>query len=166
MKKLRSLIGAVLCVMATAGAAFAVDLRPLPKATVSISVAGQKTALTKELVASLNAQRKAKGLRPLTLDKRLSRAAQHHVDDMIRRDYFGHVAPDGSRPLLRTLKTGYKACLVAENLSYSWPSVHKAMEDWMRSNGHRANILNRNMKEVGIGVGPNNLFVAVFAKPC
>lgn len=166
MKTLRSLAGALLCVVATTGAGFAVDSRPLPRATVSISVAGQKTVLTKELVASLNAQRKAKGLRSLTLNKRLSRAAQRHVDDMIRRGYFSHTSPDGTRPLARVTKTGYKACLVAENLSYSWPTVNKATADWMGSSGHRANILNRSMKEVGIGIGPNNLFVAVFAKPC
>lgn len=149
-----------------AGSAQAIELRPLPKATVQISVQGKQSQLQKQLVTAINQQRKAAGLKTLKMNSKLSRTAQAHADDMIRRGYFGHVAPNGSKPLARTQKAGYKGCLVAENLSYSWKTVDQAMAGWMKSSGHRYNMLHRDMREVGIGVGPNNLFVAVFAKPC
>ncbi|SFK07400.1 CAP domain-containing protein [Celeribacter neptunius] len=148
-----------------AGASEARDLRPLPKATVSIPVSNPQ-ATARDLLSAMNAERRAQGLRKLRLNSALSKAAQAHVDDMIRRNYFAHIAPNGSRPIHRANAAGYKGCMVAENLSYSWKTIDLAMAGWMQSSGHRANLLNREMKDVGIGIGPNNLFVAVFAKPC
>lgn len=140
-------------------------VRPLPKATVQVSVANPATA-ARDLGALINGARKSAGLPALPLNAKLSKAAQRHVDDMIRRGYFAHQAPDGSTPLKRTQKAGYKGCLVAENLSYSWKSLDIGVTEWMRSPGHRANMLNPAFREMGVGVGPNNLLVAVFATPC
>ncbi|WP_417262772.1 CAP domain-containing protein [Celeribacter sp.] len=165
MTILRALMMMTLAVGGGAGAAHAADVRPLPKATVSVAVSNSQTT-TQDLLTAMNAERRAKGLRKLRLDPALSKAAQAHVNDMMRRQYFAHISPEGARPIHRAAKQGYKGCLVAENLSYSWKSVDLAMAGWMRSDGHRANLLNRDMRDVGIGIGPNNLFVAVFAKPC
>ncbi|AJE46242.1 CAP domain-containing protein [Celeribacter indicus] len=118
------------------------------------------------LLAAMNAERRTRGLAPLAEDRRLTRAAQAHADDLARRGYFSHSSPEGATPLRRVTQAGYTGCLVAENLSYGWGSAERAVAEWMRSPGHRANLLNDGMREAGVGVGPNALFVAVFAAPC
>lgn len=163
--KLKHVVTMAMLGMGLATVADAAEIRPLPRATVHIAVSNPQ-ATAHELLTAMNAERRAHGLRKLHLDKALSRAAQAHVDDMIRRNYFGHATPEGVMPMKRAAKAGYKGCMVAENLSYSWKTVDLAMAGWMQSQGHRANMLNGEMKDVGIGIGPNNLFVAVFAKPC
>lgn len=155
------------CVVAVLSGAMAhAGVRPMPEATVNVALSSNTKQVERNILTSINAQRNANGLRKLQLNAKLSRAAQKHADDMTRRGYFSHTAPDGTRPLARVTKVGYKGCLVAENLSYSWKSVDLAMADWMRSSGHRSNVLHPQFKEVGIGIGPNNLFVTVFATPC
>ncbi|GAA3853284.1 CAP domain-containing protein [Celeribacter arenosi] len=140
-------------------------VRALPEATVQIAVSNKSQA-GKDVSDLINAYRKSKGLSPLNLNAKLSKAAQKHADDMIRRGYFAHVSPSGSKPLARVRKAGYKGCLVAENLSYSWKTVDIAVAEWMKSSGHRTNIMHPRFRDVGVGIGPNNLIVAVFAKPC
>ena len=115
-------------------------------------------------ICLLNKQRARRGLRKLRLDRRLSRAARSHSLDMVRRNYFSHVSRSGSDIVDRLNRTGYmrgaRAWTVGENLAWgsgtrSTPS--EIMEAWMSSPGHKANILQRRFREIGIGV--------VFAAP-
>ncbi len=121
-------------------------------------------AMAASTVCLLNKQRARRGLRKLRLDSRLSRAARSHTVDMVRRNYFSHVSRSGSDIVDRLSRTGYmrgaRAWTVGENLAWgsgtrSTPS--EIMEAWMRSPGHKANILQRRFREIGIGV--------VFAAP-
>jgi uncharacterized protein YkwD len=121
----------------------------------------------------LNAERARHGLRPLRLDRRLSRAARGHSEDMARHDYFDHTSRDGASFIDRIRRTGYLAGArgwrVAENIA--WGTAHLSSpraitRAWMNSPGHRANILDGSYREIGIGVasgrGPRAIYTTDF----
>lgn len=99
----------------------------------------------------VNLQRSMNGERPLTLDRRLSEAAQKHAEDMARRDYFEHRSPDGRALQDRIASAGYPWRAIAENLAAGRASPELTVESWMTSPGHRDNMLNREYQELGVG---------------
>ena len=107
----------------------------------------------------LNRERASRGLPRLRDNGRLARAAAKHSKDMVRRDFFSHSSPGGSSPAARIKDAGYlrgaRGWSVGENIA--WGTGHLAspqetVESWMNSAGHKANILHRAFKEIGIGV--------------
>ncbi len=105
-----------------------------------------------EIVAAMNRERAAYGLGPLRLNTRLSLAAEDRVDDMLAKRYFAHVAPDGMQPFTWVRQRGYRYRIIGENLALGYPSAQRIVGGWMRSPGHRENILGRSFNEVGIAV--------------
>jgi uncharacterized protein YkwD len=111
----------------------------------------------------LNAERRRHGLRQLRLNKRLSRAARRHSQDMVRKRYFDHTSRSGASFVDRIRRTGYltgaRRWKVAENIAWGtyWLASPRAIiKAWMDSPGHRANILDRSYREIGIGVATNS----------
>ena len=103
----------------------------------------------------LNAERTRHGLGPLVEDPALRLAAERHSADMARRDYFEHRSPEGVEPWMRIGAAGYRAGLVGENLAWGEAArgtPARAMELWMHSEGHRANVLEPRYTQVGIGL--------------
>jgi uncharacterized protein YkwD len=109
-------------------------------------------AVRTAVLSRVNAERRAAGLAPLAANTLLDRAAQRHAEDMLRRSYFSHKGLDGSTILERVQATGYPARTVGENIAEGQFSVDQVMEGWMDSPGHRRNILERNFRELGVGV--------------
>ena len=118
-----------------------------------------------ELAAYVNAVRNSKGRPALKRSKKLDKAASRHANDMSKRGYFSHQAPDGTMPRARTLRAGYRACLVAENISYRWPTPEQAVNGWMKSPKHREIMLLRDVTEFGVGHAPGDFWVLVVARP-
>ena len=110
------------------------------------SIAG--TDVRVALVA-MNRERARQGLQPLTLSADLSNAASMKAEDMHRRGYFDHVGPDGRRPADFARAAGYRYSMLGENLASGYRSGDTVVGAWMRSPGHRANILGA-YSEVGI----------------
>ena len=110
-----------------------------------------------DMLAEVNEQRKAAGAPPLALDSHLNEVAQKHAEDMLSRSYYDHQSPEGLLPRDRVLGSGYPAALVAENIARGPTSVDEVMSAWLQSRGHRANLLNRGLTEIGVGcaVGRN-----------
>jgi uncharacterized protein YkwD len=103
----------------------------------------------------LNAQRARHGLQPLTENLLLQRAAELHSRDMAERNYFEHEDPDGVSPEARIIHQGYPPIRVGENLAWgetNQSSPAAIVELWMKSSGHRANILQGGYREIGIGM--------------
>jgi uncharacterized protein YkwD len=105
----------------------------------------------------LNAERARHGLGHLVRDDSLELASQRHSEDMAARDFFEHDTPDGITTALRIARAGYPVfhTTTAENLY--WGEDEKstpvsAQRSWMRSPGHRANILLPELRVVGIGI--------------
>jgi len=99
-----------------------------------------------------NAQRATNGCPALTVDSRLTRAAQAHSEDMRDRGYFEHDNPDGQSPFDRMKAAGYSFRLAAENIAAGQPTPAAVVDAWMNSAGHRRNILNCGLTQIGVGV--------------
>ena len=104
------------------------------------------------IVGEMNAHRARYGLEPLRLERRLSAAAADRADDMFARGYFDHVGPDGRSPFLTVSENGYRFRTVGENLAVGYRSAEAVVDGWMRSPGHRANILSRDFRDVGLAL--------------
>jgi uncharacterized protein YkwD len=104
-----------------------------------------------EVVTHTNAERARHGLRPLTVDARLARAAQAHSVDMVRRAFFAHENPDGKQVWDRAVAAGYPYRKVAENIAAGQRTAREVVLGWMNSPGHRANILDGQLTQIGVG---------------
>lgn len=113
----------------------------------------------------LNKERSIAGRPPLTKSVPLMMAAQAHADDMLKQKYFSHVGKNGSDHSGRIRRAGYNACYTAENIARGQRTANVLMSDWMRSEGHRNNILSGRPDHYGIGRA-GNVWVLVFASGC
>jgi uncharacterized protein YkwD len=124
----------------------------------------------------INRERLAAGERPLRPNARLRRAAQTHSRSMAFDDYFEHVGgsgPGGGTPLTRLRAVGYISSSrvgyeFGENLAWGTLSLatpRAIVAAWMASPAHRANILNANYRETGIGVAPRPPASLAHGKP-
>lgn len=109
------------------------------------------TSYEQEAVNLLNADRSAQGLPPLKVNMDLVRLAEAYAQDMIDRNFFAHENPEGLSPFDRMKNAGISYRWAGENLAIN-SSVSAAQKAFMSSAGHRANILNGNFTQVGIGV--------------
>jgi len=109
----------------------------------------------------VNASRAANDLPPLERNAALTRAAQSHADDMLRRDYYSHTSPEGGSVSDRFQAAGgSKWLLTAENIAkcdgckppLSQNYVRQMHKGWMNSPGHRRNILRRGLDRFGYGM--------------
>ncbi|MFD6229124.1 sigma-70 family RNA polymerase sigma factor [Streptomyces sp. NPDC060232] len=105
-----------------------------------------------QVVALVNTERAAAGCGPLREDQQLRAAAQGHSDDMAARHFFDHTNPDGKDPGQRTTASGYRWSTYGENIAKGQQTAQAVMDSWMKSPGHRANILNCSFKDIGVGV--------------
>ena len=115
-----------------------------------------RTSLESGVLTQLNAIRLAHGLVPLAANPRLAAAAVQHAQEMAADGYFAHNSADGTSFWRRIghwyTRAHYSYWSVGENLLWSSPDVDAAgaLRLWMRSPGHRANILAPRWREIGI----------------
>jgi uncharacterized protein YkwD len=143
--------------LAMAGPA-AAGTAPCANATAMPGQASE-AVLSKATVCLLNRERTSRRMRGLRVNRRLSRAALAHTRDMVEKRYFEHVSKSGADVVDRLLSTGYlgrvRSWLVGENLAWGTHSLstpRQTVTSWMNSPGHRANILKRRFREIGIGI--------------
>jgi stress response protein SCP2 len=104
-----------------------------------------------DVVSATNAERARHRLGLLTVDPRLAAAAQGHSEDMVRRTFFAHENPDGAQVWDRAVAAGYTYRKVAENIAAGQPTAADVVRGWMESPGHRANILDGELTQIGVG---------------
>ncbi|MCW3041066.1 MAG: hypothetical protein JWM31_2971, partial [Solirubrobacterales bacterium] len=130
--------------------------------------AGADTAPTRtNLVAEnratlclVNRERTKRHLVPLTSRPVLDKAATAFAKQLVTDRFFDHTAPDGTTMLDRIRRTGYLSGAlhrwwVGENIAYGTGELatpRAIVRAWMNSPGHRANILQRRFREIGLGV--------------
>ncbi len=120
------------------------------------SSASGVSALEAAVFTEVNQIRAKHGLRALKLSLRLSAAADQQSTAMGAKGFFSHTSADGT-PFWKRIRKyysdrNYRYWSVGENLLWSSPDVDAdgALEMWMNSPEHRANILNKNWREVGL----------------
>lgn len=101
-----------------------------------------------ELTNNFRAQN---GLPPLTVNVQLTATAETHSQNMAVQDFFSHTGLNGSQPSDRVKASGYNYTFVGENIGAGYSTPEEAVQGWLNSPGHRANILNPNYQEIGIG---------------
>src|SRR5437870_8718519 len=114
------------------------------------------SSLEAGIVVRINAQRTARGLRPLRVSRGLTAAANYHCHQMGLFGFFEHESRNGT-PFWRRIERFYPSIRnrywsVGENILYESPdaTASSAVHDWMASPPHRQNILTREYREVGV----------------
>ncbi|WP_280140442.1 CAP domain-containing protein [Halogranum gelatinilyticum] len=121
--------------------------------------------------AEVNEVRAANGLSELGYDDTVASVSRAHSEDMDAREYFSHTNPDGERPWDRYADVADSTCSAyGENIAQNWVGVTVRTDDgseryetseeiaaaiveqWMNSDGHRANILSTSYETEGLGV--------------
>jgi uncharacterized protein YkwD len=114
------------------------------------------STLEAQALSDINAVRAQHGLRPLRISLRLNAAARQHSTQMAASGYFSHSSADGTafwRRIGRFYGSGgYRYWSVGENLLWASPSVDAGgmVKMWMGSPEHRANLLGRRWREIGL----------------
>jgi uncharacterized protein YkwD len=117
--------------------------------------------LERKIFRLTNEARRRHGVPPLTWETSLQNAARAHSADMLRRNYFSHMSPDGRTPHER-IRSAYPFPLssTGENI---WSGTghdpgntsrlaRLIVNNWMSSAGHRQNLLNPEFTDIGVGV--------------
>ncbi|MCY7353049.1 MAG: CAP domain-containing protein [Cytophagaceae bacterium] len=87
----------------------------------------------------------------LQLNTLLNTASQKHATDMATYNYFSHTGRDGSLPWDRMRREGYIWRRAAENIAAGYTTARAVVDGWLKSPGHCANIMNANLKDLGVG---------------
>ncbi|MFJ4878702.1 CAP domain-containing protein [Streptomyces sp. NPDC088745] len=103
------------------------------------------------VLSLVNQERAKAGCRPLRPDTGLATLAAGFSRDMAARGFFDHTDPDGATPWDRAAKAGIKD-LGGENIARGQADAQAVMDAWMKSEGHRKNILNCEYTTLGVGV--------------
>lgn len=114
-------------------------------------------APVERVVALVNQARVENGCDAVSIDPRLNDAARAHAEDMSGRDYFSHTSPEGVTFDKRITGSGYPTP-GAENIARGQQSPEAVMDAWMKSKGHKANILNCQLTTIGIGLDPDGFY--------
>jgi uncharacterized protein YkwD len=151
-------VSSLLVLAACAGAPAAASAKGCSGADSDPASLGQ-AATARITLCLLNRERASHGLRKLRADGKLRRAADAHADDMVAKHYFDHTSKSGASFVTRIKRTGWtrsrRSWTVGENIGYGSGSLatpREMVKSWMYSSGHRANILGRRFKVIGIGV--------------
>jgi len=119
-----------------------------------------------------NEERIKNGLKPLTYNEKLAKAAEEKAKDMFAKNYWAHYAPDGTTPWDFILSSGYQYEYAGENLAKDFMFSDGVVSAWMNSKTHRENILRPEYDGVGFGVvngvlngEETTLVVQMFGKP-
>jgi uncharacterized protein YkwD len=103
-----------------------------------------------EALRLVNDYRKANGLPPLTLDRRLSAAASALAADMARHDRLSHSGPNGADLEKRLKAAGYPYALAAENVGVGQKSVAELIGEEKTEPSESQNLLLPDAKQMGI----------------
>lgn len=139
----------------------------------SKNILGVATDITVQKLFQLtNNERIKNGLKPLSYNEKLAKAAFEKAKDMFAKNYWAHYAPDGKTPWDFILSSGYQYEYAGENLAKDFMFSEGVVSAWMNSKTHRENILRPEYNEIGFAVvngvlngEETTLVVQMFGKP-
>lgn len=110
-----------------------------------------QTQNASKIVVLVNKERVRAGLKPLTVHTNLTKVAKAKAKDMYLNNYFSHTSPTYGSPFEMMDASSITYLYAGENLAMGQRSAEQAMKDWMKSPGHKKNILNPNFNLIGVG---------------
>ncbi|MEO3887562.1 CAP domain-containing protein [Nonomuraea sp. B5E05] len=118
--------------------------------TVRLACGEFASATEEALVKLTNKARAGNDCKPLAHDPRLHLAAERHSADMAAKGRLRHTS--GGRAFAERIKAvGFSYSLIAENVAMGYPAAATVLKDWLKSPGHRKNILNCSFTHIGVG---------------
>ena len=124
-----------------------------------------------EVVSITNDARARSGLRALAVSARLTEAARLHAEQMASYQQLAHTISGARYPTMqsRLEAVGYVYAGAAENVAWNQRGAQEVMSTWLNSSGHRANIMDPNLTEIGVAVARSAkgepYWVQVFGRP-
>lgn len=122
-----------------------------------------------QLLYLINTERTARGLAPLSAANLLMQVAEAHSQDMVNRNFFSHINPDGLDPAERLSQAGYQAITWGETLGAGYSTAPAMFNGWLGSSTHTAILFSPAYTEIGLGYvagGPyGHYWTAVLATP-
>jgi uncharacterized protein YkwD len=131
---------------------------PIPLLTTGHATAASIQVLGGTIVQEVNRVRAARGLQSLRAASSLASSARRHSTQMGQRGFFAHESADGT-PFWQRIErfygdNGFRSWEVGENIFWQSPATIAAtsvVRSWLASPGHRANVLSRAWRDVGVG---------------
>ena len=143
----------LLCVLALTASSLPVTARVVPSAQAPGSNPPQfDSAAEAQLVSLINQERAKQDIAPLTVDDRLTQAAQKHTELMAQHSTISHQFPGEPALEMRIANEGLPFDSVSENVGLNNRSVAEVHEGFMNSPPHRAALLDPTYNVVGVGV--------------
>jgi uncharacterized protein YkwD len=132
---------------------------PASPATAAVPAQGTMSPLEQAVVDLTNQARAENGLPPLQVNGALVAMAQLQSSNMAQLNEMAHVLPGVAEPTLesRAAAAGYNYAWLGENIAFNYPDAASVVAAWMNSPEHRANILNPNYTDIGVGFAWNSL---------
>lgn len=122
----------------------------------SASLNSPRIITAEEILDLVNQDREKHGLSGLDLNSSLNMAAGLKAMDMVEKNYFAHVSPQGLKPWHWFKVIGYNYTYAGENLAIGFSDASELERTWMASASHRANILSPVYSELGLAVAKHD----------
>lgn len=150
-----SLAGIPLSLLLAVGCSVAPEPVPArPRVSPAVKPGVNYTQMERDIMHLVNVERMKSGLDTLRWNPQLDKAAKIQAVEMASEHRMAHDLPGAQYPTLkdRIRYAGYGYRHMAENIAYGFPNAQYTVAAWMKSSGHRTNILDRVSAETGIGV--------------
>lgn len=138
---------------------------PVPIKVASSAPPAAPGAVSGPYATPINRYRSQAGLPAVSRNPALTRAAEAHAADMATRGFMAHVGSNGTGPKERARASGYRPCLIAENIAVGQAGTDAVLAWWMNSPPHRSNMLHPRASEFGMARAPGNNWVLLFGRP-
>lgn len=115
--------------------------------------ADKELTFAEQVVELVNQERTKAGLNAVTLDQNIASVALVRAKEI--ETSFSHTRPNGSKFSTALTEQGVTFKGAGENIAWGQKSPEVVMQAWMNSEGHRANILNKNFTKIGVGYYQN-----------
>jgi uncharacterized protein YkwD len=136
------------------------------------TTADLSTITSSRILQLTNAERTKRGLNALTVNDKLTRAAEAKGEDMLAHNYFAHISPTGVTPWYWMKQQGYQYEVAGENLAIDFTQAEDVVTAWLNSPTHKENMLLPEYTETGIAAvtgefdgGTSTIVVHMFGKP-
>ncbi|MBN1221578.1 MAG: hypothetical protein JXM69_21835 [Anaerolineae bacterium] len=126
-------------------------LQSSPALTIYLPLIHRSPTPEEQLIALINAERSRNGRSPLSINPLLMQAAEAHSQDMVNRNFFDHINPDGQDPGDRLDNVGYNYAWAGETIGAGYTTPQAMFNAWMNSSGHRDILMEKEFTEIGIG---------------
>lgn len=122
-----------------------------PGDRVTIPLKPNIKSYEQQVIDLTNQERAKNGLSALKANWQLSRVARYKSRDMRDKGYFSHTSPTYGSPfqMMRDFNVSYRRA--AENIAAGQRTPQQVVNGWMNSAGHRKNILDPNLRQIGVG---------------